>query len=281
MSNTEQKQNNAVATKTTENIPIESLLNSSLVKNLASSLKLNDVQLAKANKAVLDMMNDENLKGTTQISKVRFAYNVATLNYKNPNAVAGIKYETAIQAQLQYQALIEDMIACGGLKDNKVIHCFLYKGVDYKPTMVGDYIILTLPDHIEVQDMFTKPEVVGFYCEVDTKDYGKITSVMSIDQFKAWASRYSKAYKADKFSPYKTNFNDMGLKTVIKIVGRAVLKLYPFDRLAQSINLDFAVFDDEGVSYNDNPQPEEEKPIEKGEVRNEIKMPDVVGEAKE
>ena len=253
MANTEQKPNTAVA-KTTENIPIESLLNSNLVKNLASSLRLNDLQLAKANKAVLDMMSDEKLEGTTQISKVRFAYNVATLNYKNPNAVAGIKYGTAIQAQLQYQAIIEDMIACGGLKNDKVVYCFLYKDIDYKPTMVGDYIILTLPNEIKPKDMFTKPEVVGFYCEVETKDYGKITSVMSIDQFKEWANRYSKAYRTDKFSPYKTNFNDMGLKTVIKAVGRAVLKLYPFDRLAQSINLDFAVFDDEGMSYKDNPQ---------------------------
>ena len=261
---------------------LEELLSGEQVLSLGRSLHLSELQIAKANKAILDMQNDPKLDGTTAMAKVRFAYNVATLNYKNPNAVAPIKYDKGIQAQLQYQALIEDMIDCGGLKDNKVIYCFLYEGVDYKPKMVGDFTILTIPEEMEQKDMFTKPKVIGYYCEVETKDYGKITSIMSVAQVKDWASRYSIAYRSGKHSPYTTNFDDMGLKTCIKAVGRAVLKRYPFDRLAKTLDIDFAVFDEEGMSYKDNPQNEAEAKVEEGNVRNKIKLPkEVVAEAEE
>ena len=274
--------NTAVAVKPNN---LEELLSGDQVVSLGRSLRLTDLQIAKANKAILDMQSDPKLEGTTTMAKVRFAYNVATFNYKNPNAVAPVKYDNGIQAQLQYQAIIEDMKECGGLVDDKVNFGCLYEGVDYKPTMVGDFIVLTFPKTTPVNDMFNKPKVVGYYCQVETKDYGVISSVMSVQQVKDWAQRYSIAYRSGKHSPYTTNFDDMGIKTCIKAVGRAVLKRYPFDRLAKTIELDFAVFDDEGTSYKDNPQHEEEKPVEKGAVKNKIEMPadetKVVGEAEE
>ena len=266
-----QEQTTAVAVKQPNNL--EELLSGEQVISLGRSLRLNDTQIAKANKAILDMQNDPKLEGTNTMAKVRFAYNVATLNYKNPNAVAPVKYEKGIQAQLQYQALIEDMLECGGLVNGKVNYCFLYEGVDYKPTLVGDFTILTLPEKLEQKDMFTKPKIIGYYCEVETKDYGKITSVMSVAQVKEWAQRYSISYRSGKHSPYTTNFDDMGLKTCIKAVARQVLKRYPFDRLAKTIELDFAVFDEEGMSYKDNPQNQPDEVIEKGNVRNKIEMP--------
>ena len=252
---------------------LEELLSGEQVVSLGRSLRLNDTQIAKANKAILDMQNDPKLEGTKTMAQVRFAYNVATLNYKNPNAVAPVKYGEGIQAQLQYQAIIEDMQECGGLKDNKVLFGCLYEGVDYQPTMVGDFVVLTFPKATPVKDIFNKPKVVGFYCQVETKDYGVISSVMSIEQVKEWATRYSISYRSGKHSPYTTNFNDMGIKTCIKAVGRAVLKRYPFDRLAKALDTDFVVFDEEGSSYKDNPQQEEEQPIEKGGIRNKIEMP--------
>lgn len=274
-----QETKNAVAVKQPNNL--EELLNGEQVASLGRSLRLTDLQIAKANKAILDMQNDPKLEGTNTMAKVRFAYNVATLNYKNPNAVAPVKYDKGIQAQLQYQALIEDMNECGGLV-KKPLFCFLFEGVDYQPTLIGDYTVLTIPDRLPQADMFNKPKIIGYYCEAETKDYGKITSVMSVEQVKEWATRYSISFRSGKHSPYTTNFDDMGLKTVIKACARQVLKRYPYDRLAKTIELDFAVFDEEGVSYKDNPQHQEEKPVEKGAVRNEISMPDtVVGETTE
>lgn len=274
---------NEIVSKQPQNI--EELLSGDQVLSLGRSLRLTDLQIAKANKAILDMQNDPKLEGTNIMAKVRFAYNVATLNYKNPNAVAPVKYDKGIQAQLQYQAIVEDMKECGGLKNDKVLFGCLYEGIDYKPTLVGDFMVLTFPKDTKPKDMFTKPKIVGYYCQVETKDYGIISSVMSVEQVKEWAGRYSIAYKSGKHSPYTTNFDDMGIKTCIKAVGRAVLKRYPFDRLAKTIELDFAVFDEEGMSYKDNPNSEEvEKPIEKGKVRNKISIPDkenVVGETEE
>lgn len=271
---------NKVAVKTTENIKIEELLNSNLVKNLAQNLQLSRVQIAKANSAVLQMMTDEKLQGTTQISKVRFAYAVAGQNYKNPNAIAPIKYDNAIQAQPQYQAFIEDMLECGGLKNN-VFYTYLYKGQTYKAHInKSGFAELEIPETIELKDPFEKLEIIGYYCRADLKDGTTITSVMSVEQFKEHANTYSKAYKSGKFSPYTTNFDLMGLKTVIKAVGREVLKHYPTDRLAKTIQLDMAVFDEQGVSYKDNPQNEVEEiklPEKNGgkktKIDNKIEMP--------
>lgn len=254
---------NKVAVKTTENIRIEELLNSGLVKNLGQNLQLSKVQLAKANSAVLQMMTDEKLQGTTQISKVRFAYAVAGQNYKQTNAIAPIKYGDCIQAQAQYQAFLEDMEECGGVK-GKVFYTKLYKGQDYKAFVNSrGFKQLVVPDKIELKDPFEEIEVIGYYCQADLKDNTTISCVMSVQQVKDHAQKYSKAYKGN-FSPYVSNFDAMGLKTVIKAVGREVLKLYPFDRLAKTIQLDMAVFDEQGVSYKDNPMNEAE----------EIKLPE-------
>lgn len=242
-------------TKTTT-MSVEAVLDSQASQSLRRNLHLSDTQIAKANAAFLNMMNDPKLYECTTMSKLRFAYVVASKNYANDKAIAGVPYGKSIQAQVQYQGLIEDMQACGGVKDvgwNKV-----YKGIDYKAFVnSADCVELTIPT-IKLDDPFKKLEVIGYYCYAICNNGKTYTCLMSVEEAKEWASRYSIAYKGGKKCPWLDSFDDMAIKTTIRRVATQVLKIYPFDRLQASLNLDQAVFDDEKVSYADNPQVVEE-----------------------
>ena len=65
-----------------------------------------------------------------------------------------------------------------------------------------------------VQD---RGEPIAFYAMFKTKDGGYGFDVMSVDDVRAHAAKYSKSY-GSSFSPWKTNFNEMALKTVLKRV---------------------------------------------------------------
>lgn len=60
-------------------------------------------------------------------------------------------------------------------------------------------------------------EAIAFYAMFKTKSGGFGFEVMSIDEIKKHAAKYSKAY-ASSFSPWKTNFEEMAKKTVLKRV---------------------------------------------------------------
>ena len=60
-------------------------------------------------------------------------------------------------------------------------------------------------------------EPIAFYAMFKTKDGGYGFDVMSVDDVRAHAAKYSKSYGSN-FSPWKTNFNEMALKTILKRV---------------------------------------------------------------
>lgn len=82
-------------------------------------------------------------------------------------------------------------------------------------------------------------EPVKVYAMFKTKSGGYGFEVMSMDDVRQHASKYSKSYSSG-FSPWKTNFEEMAKKTVLK----RVLKYAP-------LKSDFvrAVVQDEGVKY--------------------------------
>ena len=253
----EEKPKNEVATTTT--MTIEALLDSPAVKSLGQSLRLTNAQIAKANSAVLRLQADSKLQYCTVMSKIRFAYSVATFDYKHPNAVAPVAYKQSIQAQIQYQGLIEDMYACGGVKETNWTP--LFKGVKYEVFInkQGQKELKDIPIVELGEDIFAKPEIIGYYAYAKCKNGKTYTCLMSNEEIEKWALRYSVSYKQYKEGEAKSaiwdgNKQDMAIKTVVKVVARAVLKEYPFDRLAKAIELDQAVFSDSGVSYDDNPQ---------------------------
>lgn len=258
------EENAVVKTEEKKLVSIEELLDGDAVKSLGRNLCLTNTQIAKANSAVLKLINDEKLKDATTMSKIRFAYSVATLNYASDKAVVPVAYGKSIQAQVQYQGLLEDLKACGGVKElgwNK-----LYKGIDYLQHInSADCVELTIPD-IKLDDPFTKLEVIGYYAYAKCENGKTYTCVMSLREIEDWASKYSISYKAFKKGTAKSSIwndhkDDMSIKTVIRRVATQVLKIYPFDRLQNSLNIDQAVFDEEKMSYADNPQNESNKVV--------------------
>ena len=67
-----------------------------------------------------------------------------------------------------------------------------------------------------VQD---RGEPIAFYAMFKTKDGGYGFDVMSVDDVRAHAAKYSKSY-GSSFSPWKTSFCEMAQKTVLKKVLR-------------------------------------------------------------
>lgn len=65
--------------------------------------------------------------------------------------------------------------------------------------------------------MKDRGEPIAFYAVFKTKDGGYGFEVMSVDDVRSHAKKYSKAY-ASSFSPWSTNFEEMGKKTVLKRV---------------------------------------------------------------
>ena len=256
---------NEVVAKTTQTpMSIEQLLDTDAVKSLGKNLRLTNTQIAKANSAVLKLINDPKLYEATTMSKIRFAYSVATLNYASDKAVVPVAYGKSIQAQVQYQGLLEDVKACGGVED--VGWHKLYKDIDYKPFVNSADCTELVISEIKLDDPFKKLEVVGYYAYAKCENGKTYTCVMSVQDAKDWAGKYSISYKAQlkgtaKSSIWGDHFDDMAIKTVIRRVATQVLKLYPFDRLQMSLNLDQAVFDENKVSYADNPQNEENKVV--------------------
>lgn len=240
-----------------EQASYEQLIASNTAKTLATQLNLTEVQIAKANTKLLQLLDDEKLYGCTQISKLRFCYRVATLNYKNDSAVAPVKYGNSVQAQLQYQAMVEDMLECGGVEETNAVR--LFKDVDYKPHVNAlGFTELELPAKIELKDPFQKLEVIGFYAYAKCKDGRTATSVMSVKECEEYAYKKSISYKKFKDGNSKSaiwddEFEKMSLKTVIKNVARQVLKWFPYDRLSASLSLDQVVFTETGEKYADNP----------------------------
>lgn len=58
--------------------------------------------------------------------------------------------------------------------------------------------------------------VVAYYAVFHTKDGGYGFEVMSVEDVKKHANTYSQAYKKGYTSPWKTNFDEMAKKTVLK-----------------------------------------------------------------
>ena len=259
---------------TVENCSIEQLIASNTAKNLAKGLSLTETQIAKANQALLRMMTDEKLQGASQLSKLRYCYSVAQLNYKNDKAIVPVKYGSGVQAQAQYYAYIEDVIDTGLVNPKNIYAVPLFEKVSYKRYIdAHGNDIVEIPSKIELE-LFSKPKVIGYYAHIETKDGEIFTSLKSVEDLKNHALLYSISYRAfvdnrAKSAIWETNFDAMALKTVIKEACRKFIKLHPVDRLQNLIDIDQKVYEENGASYKDNP-PNEIENRKKTNISNTI-----------
>lgn len=74
------------------------------------------------------------------------------------------------------------------------------------------------PDIVHKPTLTNKGEPIAYYATYHTKNGGFGFEVMSIEDVKEFANKYSQAYKNGRNSPWATDFNAMSLKTVLKQV---------------------------------------------------------------
>ena len=110
-------------------------------------------------------------------------------------------------------------------------------------------------------------EPIAFYAMFKTKDGGYGFDVMSVDDVRAHAAKYSKSY-GSSFSPWKTNFVEMSLKTILK----RVLKYAPLKtEFVRGITQDETIHDTIGADMT----LEETKQVEgDGEVSESVEYVD-------
>lgn len=107
-----------------------------------------------------------------------------------------------------------------------------------------------------------KGEPIAFYAMFKTKDGGYGFEVMSVDDVRTHASKYSKAYSSG-YSPWSTSFEEMAKKTVLK----RVLKYAPLksdfvrqlsndETIKREMKADMSEVDDKTIWFTDVVDPE-------------------------
>ena len=119
------------------------------------------------------------------------------------------------QFQLGYKGLIDLAYRSGEVE---VIQAHIVYAADKFEVQYGLEPKLT---HIPADT--NRGEPVKVYAVFKTKSGGYGFEVMSMDDVRIHAEKYSKAY-GSSFSPWKTNFEEMAKKTVLKKVLKYVIK---------------------------------------------------------
>lgn len=112
------------------------------------------------------------------------------------------------QFQLGYKGLIDLAYRSGQVKDIQA-H-IVYENDEF------DYELGLTPKLVHKPAMKQRGAAIAYYAIFHTKDGGYGFEVMSLDDIKKHATQFSQAYKKGYTSPWKTNFDEMAKKTVLK-----------------------------------------------------------------
>ena len=130
------------------------------------------------------------------------------------------------QFQLGYKGLIDLAYRSGEVKD--------IQAHEVHENDTFEYELGLEPKLKHIPAMKNRGAVIMYYAIFHTKDGGYGFNVMSVDDVQEHAKKYSKAY-GSSFSPWKSNFDEMAKKTVLK----RCLKYAPIKtEFARSISTD-------------------------------------------
>lgn len=130
------------------------------------------------------------------------------------------------QFQLGYKGMIDLAYRSGEVKD--------IQAHEVHENDTFEYELGLEPKLKHIPAMSNRGAIIMYYAIFHTKDGGYGFNVMSVDDVQEHAKKYSKSYGAS-FSPWKSNFDEMAKKTVLK----RCLKYAPIKtEFARSISAD-------------------------------------------
>lgn len=129
-----------------------------------------------------------------------------------PNTPLGqaylIPYGGKVQFQLGYKGLLELAHRSGEITS-----------IEARTVYENDFFEFEYGRNIDIKHkpaLHDKGKPIAFYASYHTKSGGFNFEVMSIEDIEAHARKYSQAYKRGRNSPWKTSFEAMAKKTVLK-----------------------------------------------------------------
>lgn len=182
---------------------------------LTAMITNKDLQLCTPNSFLGAMMQAAQL-GVEPNTPLGQAY---LIPYKNKGTLE-------CQFQLGYKGMIDLAYRSGEVKD--------IQAHEVHENDTFEYELGLEPKLKHIPAMSNRGAVIMYYAIFHTKDGGYGFNVMSVDDVQEHAKKYSKSYGAS-FSPWKSNFDEMAKKTVLK----RCLKYAPIKtEFARSISAD-------------------------------------------
>lgn len=178
-----------------------------------------------------------------------------------------IPYGTQAQFQIGYKGLLQLAMRSGEFKN--IIDEPVYKGqLVKKNKFTGEYVFDEDAREKDKDGNLTN-EIIGYMARIDLVNGFSKTIFWTVDEVKTHATKFSQAYQKGYTSPWKSDFDAMARKTVLKhLINKYAPKTIQmenairFDQAAVKINnngtnlteedLDINAF---GADYIDNDQP--------------------------
>jgi len=179
-----------------------------------------------------------------------------------------VPYKGQAQFQLGYKGLIELAERSGQFKN--IIDEVVYEGqLTKKNKFTGEYEF--------DEDAKKSDKVIGYMARIDLVNGFSKTIYWSKDEVEAHAKRFSQAYRGSTLSPWKSDFDAMARKTVLK----ALFSKYAPKSVAiqQAVRFDQAVVKPESISDEDlqidtfEPDYADNNNVQEA-VAEEVKQPD-------
>lgn len=165
-----------------------------------------------------------------------------------------VPYKGQAQFQIGYKGLIQLAERSGQVKN--IIDEVVYEGqLVKKNKFTGEYVF--------DEDAKKSDKVVGYMARIELINGFAKTVYWTLEEIQAHATKFSQAYKRGGATPWKSDFDAMARKTVLKLL---INKYAPMDiAMQQAMRFDQAVVRADGgdldveafkFEYADNPAPE-------------------------
>lgn len=166
-----------------------------------------------------------------------------------------IPYGKQAQFQIGYKGLLQLAMRSGEFRN--IIDEPVYKGqLVKKNKFTGEYVFDEDAREKDAEGNLTN-EIIGYMARIDLVNGFSKTLYWTVDEVKAHANRFSQAYQKGYTSPWKSDFDAMARKTVLKqLINKYAPKTIQmenairFDQAAVQINANGSEFTEDDLNIN-------------------------------